>query len=264
MGVHWPGSPKSWSPVLGCGGDNLPCIAHCWAKAFCRRGMHPDHRAVAKWDGTVLLREKELVKPIARRKPTLYSVCLLGDLFHRNVERDWHDSVLAIMATTSTPFFNRGPHTYLVLTKRPDVAREYLSDPNLAGWSRDDGSVFTWPLQNVWLGTSVSGDQDAHRIDDLLATPAAHHWISYEPATEPLRLFQEHLVHQSYGNSILDAVIIGAESGPGRRPCPDKWLDDVAEQCRAANVPAWVKQRNVAGRVVPQPLPAEWPWIRKE
>jgi protein gp37 len=94
-------------------------------------------------------------------------------------------------------------------------------------------------------------------VNDLLETPAAHRWLSYEPALEPLKLRPEWLAE-------LDCVIAGAESGPGRRPCPDQWLDDVAEQCRAASVPCFVKQRNVNGRVVPQPLPDDWPWILKE
>lgn len=40
----------------------------------------------------------------------------------------------------------------------------------------------------------------------------------------------------------LDWVIVGGESGPGARPCDVAWIRSIVEQCRAARVPAFVKQ----------------------
>ena len=273
-GVNWPGHPVSYNPIIGCGGDDLPCIARCWAKQFCRRGMHPDHRKVAKWDGTVILREKELEKPLARKRPTLYAVCLLGDLFHRNVEDDTIDRVFAAMAMCPQ-------HQFLLLTKKADRMRQWATtNPNpkelhdrgeaieetmRSEYATNDQSTFSvhWPLSNVWTGVSASNQRDAdERIPILQDTPAAHRWLSIEPCLGPIDLTASG--KQGVGEQWIDyisAVVLGCESGPGRRPCPDKWLDDVAEQCRAAGVPAWVKQRDVNGRVVSQPLPAEWPWV---
>jgi len=57
-------------------------------------------------------------------------------------------------------------------------------------------------------------------------------------------------------------VVIGCESGPSRRPCPDEWLDDVAAQCKDAGVPCFIKQRSVNGKVVHATPPADWPWTR--
>lgn len=39
---------------------------------------------------------------------------------------------------------------------------------------------------NIWLGVSVCGPDDLHRVTDLMATPAAHRWVSWEPATAPI------------------------------------------------------------------------------
>jgi len=247
MGVHWPGRPVSYNPVIGCGGDGLACETRCWARAHCRRGMHPDHRKVAKWDGTTILRgDKVLYAPIARRKPTLFAVTFLGDLFHRNVPDEWIDRVFAVMAM-------RPQHTFLLLTKRAD---------RMLRWAITRG----WPLPNVWSGVTVSTQADAdEQIPLLQNTPAAHRLLSLEPTLEPIDLTASGA--QGIGECWLDyiqAVIAGCEAGPQRRPCPDKWLDDVAEQCRVANVPYWTKQRNVNGKVVPQPLPQDWPWIPKE
>jgi protein gp37 len=37
-------------------------------------------------------------------------------------------------------------------------------------------------------------------------------------------------------------VIVGGESGPGARPCDVDWIRSIVAQCRAAGVPAFVKQ----------------------
>lgn len=65
----------------------------------------------------------------------------------------------------------------------------------------------------------------------------------------------------------LDWIIVGGESGPGARPCDVSWIRSIVEQCRAANVPAFVKQlgsRPVDGAAFRMydrkgGDPAEWP-----
>jgi protein gp37 len=55
----------------------------------------------------------------------------------------------------------------------------------------------------------------------------------------------------------LDWVIVGCESGPGRRPCS---LDDVrfvVDDCRVAGIPVFVKQLEIDGRI--EKDPARWP-----
>ncbi|OGS01147.1 MAG: hypothetical protein A2V88_08685 [Elusimicrobia bacterium RBG_16_66_12] len=106
-------------------------------------------------------------------------------------------------------------HTYLLLTKRPQRMRKYLSEPSRAprvdittaaiiegrslgnididGFARsvaDDATYHpVWPLPNVWLGVSVENQATAdERIPLLLETPAAHRWVSAEPLLEPVEL----------------------------------------------------------------------------
>lgn len=55
----------------------------------------------------------------------------------------------------------------------------------------------------------------------------------------------------------IDWVVVGAETGPKRRPCKIEWIIDVVEQCRAAGVPCWVKGVDLGKRVSHDP--AEWP-----
>lgn len=126
----------------------------------------------------------------------------------------------------------------------------------------DLDSHLTWPLPNCWLGTSTENQHWADiRIPELLATPAAVRFISYEPALGPvdfdLQWKDEHWhalrgYREGYADPFggtftehtarLDWVIVGGESGPGARPFDVAWARSVVAQCRAAGVAVFVKQ----------------------
>lgn len=114
-----------------------------------------------------------------------------------------------------------------------------------------------WPLPNVWLGVSVEDQKRAdERIPWLLKTPAEVRFVSAEPLLGPIDLQgvpcnQNHPEDYStrLGALLKDAhgvgihwVIIGGESGPGARRCDLNWIRSLVRQCRAAGVPAFVKQ----------------------
>jgi hypothetical protein len=154
-----------------------------------------------------------------------------------------------------------------VLTKRPQrMAR--IVDSIAWWWDGDDkgGEAYAWPglcsaedhdtgeesdldgggeepLPNVWLGTSIESQTYAWRARHLAATPAAVRFLSVEPLISPVDL-----------TGYLDGihwVIIGGESGPGRRECCDSWVRDIRDQCVAAGVPLFVKQlQDRDGRVL--------------
>lgn len=46
-----------------------------------------------------------------------------------------------------------------------------------------------------------------------------------------------------------DWVVVGAESGPNRRPCDLKWVRNIVWQCGKANVPVFVKQLDIDGKL---------------
>jgi protein gp37 len=114
-----------------------------------------------------------------------------------------------------------------------------------------------WPLPNVWLGVSVEDQAAAdERIPALLDTPAAVRSLSCEPLLEPVDLepWLRRVATSGPGwrmtggsamaiaDIVLDWVIVGGESGPGARPCDVGWIRDIVGQCRAAEVPVFVKQ----------------------
>ncbi len=149
---------------------------------------------------------------------------------------------------------------------RPERERRLGIINNGGGF--DYGKHTGWPLANVWLGVSVENQRFAdERIPLLLQTPAAVRFISAEPllgsvdlkAHMPKPMFYcagcgkerfrpycspcqrdlDTVTNQIIG---LDWVIVGGESGEEARPFAIEWARSIAEQCRAAGVPVFVKQ----------------------
>lgn len=100
-------------------------------------------------------------------------------------------------------------------------------------------------FQHLWLGVTVEDQVRAReRIPDLLRCPAAVRFISIEPMLEDIPLKRHRLAQ-------VDWVIVGAESGAGRRLCRLSWIRRVVEQCRDWGVPVFVKQiHDAEGRLV--------------
>jgi hypothetical protein len=115
--------------------------------------------------------------------------------------------------------------------------------------------AFTWPLLNVWLGTSVEDQAAAdERVPELLATPAAVRFLSCEPLLGPVSLRWlpggDYNTRKERGDVIseydvakrIDWVIVGGESGVGARAMDVAWARSLVAQCRSAGVPVFVKQ----------------------
>jgi protein gp37 len=144
---------------------------------------------------------------------------------------------------------------WLLLSKRPE------NYARLFGWGD------SWP-RNVWLGTSVENQEEADkRIPHLLACPAAVRFLSVEPMLGPVdltridwaygeneftipagRRLQKRFIHalRGYcndgGQTKIDWVICGGESGPNARPMHPDWARSLRDQCVAARVPFFFKQ----------------------
>jgi protein gp37 len=189
-----------------------------WAEGFAKLVHGQPH-----WTGRVALVEDMLLKPLSWRAPADGSrlrvfVNSMSDLFHEDLPDEAIDRAFAVMALC--------PHLdFLILTKRPERMREYLNNDGRA-YDIEDTSEFraavyrvdaddmpndkrrdlektrlleqgvralrAWqasrgPLPNVWLGVSVEDQATAdERGSLLLDTPAAVHFVSYEPALGPV------------------------------------------------------------------------------
>lgn len=219
------------------------------------------------WSGSVEFISDALEKPLHWKKPRRIFICSMGDLFHPSVPFEWIDRVMAVVALCPQ-------HTFQTLTKRPERMAEYYK--HIGGTTRRDW-VFSamarilnksllagpkWPLPNLWLGVTAENQAMADkRIPILLNIPAAKRFVSIEPMLEGMYpAMIEHpkpkFARQS-ALSGLDWVIVGCESGPGRRECKQEWIGSIVDQCREAGVKCFVKQVSIGGKVSHDP--AEWP-----
>lgn len=269
--IEW--TEDTWNPIVGCSVISPGCT-NCYAMKLAARiermaagagrwshynGTTEASKAGPVWTGRVTLAPDHiLTKPLRRRKPTVYFVNSMGDLFHESVSDDWIDRVFAVMARTPQ-------HIYQILTKRDDRMRDVLwrmhkavTEWQMESATSDDGRAYgrllkewphldaavhsdkfderaanSWPLPNVWLGVSVEDRPRKERIDILRETPAALRFISFEPLLEDL------------GEIDLTGIgwaIIGGESGPRARPFDPDWARSIIGQCKAASVPVFMKQ----------------------
>ena len=267
--IEW--CEETWNPIVGCTKTSTGCT-NCYAEKMACRLAHMNQRAYQevtegdtenwfrRWNGKVMFREDQIDKPLHWKKPRRIFVCSMGDLFHEDVKEKWIGQVYGHIAWA-------WKHTFIVLTKRPRKMAEFHHA--LAHYPKGNESQrpIPGPPPNLWIGVTAENQARAdERIPILLKIPAAIRWVSFEPLLGPVDLNEkEFLIDKTRFKytigTYLDWVVVGCESGPGRRPCRLEWVESIVEQCKAAGVPVFVKQIEVDGRVSKDPL--EWPeWAR--
>lgn len=271
--IQW--TEDTWNPIAGCSVVSPGCT-NCYAmrRMAPRLAANPQtpqyHGTVQPskggfvWTGKIgIAGDKTFLKPLRTRKPTMFFVNSMSDLFHENVPNAVIDRVFAVMALCPQ-------HTFQVLTKRAARMRDYMSRRNdnghhpaldyaalMAATGCHNTPAFdlrTWPLPNVWLGVSVEDQTRAvERIPDLLRTPAAVRFISAEPLLGPMDLTRwlpatggaalaSSPSTAASATPCLDWIIVGGESGSGARPMHPDWARAIRDQCAAAGLPFFFKQ----------------------
>lgn len=211
--------PASLNPIRGCSRQSDACRS-CYAAGIAYRFGHKgngvyagltdlDPAGIPRFNGVLRWVPEVLTTAIHAKRSRVYFVCDMSDLFHARVEQAWIDQVFATMALCRH-------HLFLLLTKRPERMKSYLTDPEtprrvavqidvLGGMSdraaglldrlpdttdvSGDKPSSWWPLSNVWTGATVEDQAAANeRIPHLLATPAAVRFLSMEPLLGPVNL----------------------------------------------------------------------------
>jgi protein gp37 len=279
--IEW--TQATWNPVTGC--DRIsPGCQHCYALTLAKRlkamgqpKYQTDGRPPTSGPGFgVALHPQTLLEPLGWRRPRRIFVCSMADLFHARVPDAFIARVFAVMAATPQ-------HTYQVLTKRPgrmarlldtDAFPQAVLDRTAAAHGTAN---LTWPLPNVWLGTSVEDQQRANqRIPNLLAAPAVIRLLSCEPLLGPVDLglaicrqtapaygrgLNQATVHvagccqRALRDAELHWIIAGGESGPGHRRVDPAWVRSLRDQALAGKVAFFFKQwggrtANAGGRLL--------------
>lgn len=247
--IEW--TDQTWNPCVGCkrisaGCDN--CYAILEARRKVNRDSMPQYRDVTAYtdgmksdaplayagpksglprpDGAVLNWTNKIGvagprvfnAPLGTKKPTVFFVNSMSDLFHDGVDDYVLNAVFAIMNQCER-------HTFQVLTKRPS---------RMALKTRELGLKWT---HNIWAGTSIEEDKYARpRLRELLKVPAKLRFVSAEPLLSPL---------PSLEVEKIDWLIVGGESTlwpKGCRPMDPHWARDLLRRCRAAKTPFFFKQ----------------------
>jgi len=160
----------------------------------------------------VTMHDAELVRPAHWYKPRTCFVCSMSDLFHDHVTTDFIEAVFCVMAAFPE-------HTFIVLTKRAE---------RLGLWRYCSG----WP-PNVWAGVTVEHPDYLDRLDRLRRVPAAVRYVSIEPMLGTFKDWRD--ARPNFDQ--LDWVIVGAETGPGKRPMDESAASMVAHFAGHRGIP---------------------------
>ena len=215
--IEW--TEATWNPTTGCDKVSSGCD-NCYALTLAKR-LKAMGAAKYQRDGDprtsgpgfgVTVHPDALVLPYSWRTPKLVFVNSMSDLFHAKVPVAFIQEVLGVMAATPQ-------HTYQVLTKRARRLRRIAPQLELP--------------PNVWIGVSVESAEHLDRVDDLRGVPAAVRFLSCEPLLGSLSGLDLTGIHW---------VIAGGESGVRHRPVEPAWVEELRDECEAADVPFFFKQ----------------------
>jgi len=225
---------KTWNPVVGCTKVSEGCV-HCYAYELHQRrynawkdGRYPTapeqyHEPFNK----IQLLPQRIEEPFHWRKPCKIFVNSMSDLFHEQVPDEYIELIIEVMEACPQ-------HIFQVLTKRSERMTKFFWK-----WLEDRQRLFP---QNLWLGVTAENQKQAEaHIPLLLQVPASVCWVSIEPLLEPVDL-QRWLYSGKDCLWPLDWVVVGGESGSGRRPCDPDWVRQIRDQCLDAKVPFLFKQ----------------------
>jgi len=227
--IEW--ATTTWNPVTGCSSASEGCL-NCYARRMANRLRGRYGYPVA--DPFQVTYHPDRIDIGLFRPDERVFVCSMGDLFHNQVLHAWQHNVFRVMSChMATEFF--------VLTKRPHNMRDFV-----ISWF-DHGFL----LPNVRLGVTC---ENQCRAEKRIIDPVS--WVSCEPLLGRINIL-DHL-----GPDKINWVVIGPETGPGRRECDPEWIEDLVRQCEAAEVPYFVKAFPMPDGRISKNMD-EWPeWAR--
>jgi protein gp37 len=224
-----------------------PGCDHCYAESFDKRvgGAH--------W-GTGVPRRKiasaaNTLAKLNRQGGKRVFIQSMSDLFDNEVPTDWFAEAWEHI---------RDAHNcrIQIVTKRISMVEKRIASISARPWPQHAGLIIS-------VVNQAEADRDIPRLLALKAKLGIP-WVglSMEPLLGPVDLHSA--VCRAAGSCPrcpvclggIDWVIIGGESGPKARPMQDDWARSILAQCKAAGVPAFLKQ--MGGKRKPfRPIPED-------
>lgn len=207
--IEW--TEHTWNPITGCTKVSPGC-KHCYAETMAKRLQAMGTEGYDNGFKLTLLPSR-LDQPLHRKKPTIYFVNSMSDLFHEDVPFEFIEKIFNTIEKTPQ-------HRYQVLTKRSERMLQYFHTRTVP--------------DNAWLGVSVEDKAYGKpRIRHLQRIKAKTRFLSVEPLLEHLGRIPLKGIHW---------VIVGGESGPKARPMQVTWAASLRDQCRSSQVDFFFKQ----------------------
>ncbi len=207
--IEW--TEQTWNPAVGCSKVSPGC-ANCYAEVMARRLQAMRVKGYENGFRLTLLPER-LQEPIRRKRPTVYFVNSMSDLFHEGIPDDYLVRVLEVIQQAPQ-------HTFQILTKRAERMAEFFHGRQ--------------PPRNAWLGVTVENRADGvPRLDALRRISASVRFISAEPLLENLG---------EIDLTGMDWVIVGGESGPKARRMKAEWVLNLKSMCDEQGAAFFFKQ----------------------
>ena len=209
--INW--TERTWNPVTGCTKVSEGC-RHCYAETMAKRLQGMGQKRYAN-GFQLTLHPEVLNEPKKIKEPSMFFVCSMADLFHKDVPFEFVDEVMRVIKATPQ-------HIYQLLTKRTDRMRQYFFGKN-----------YNIP-SNVWIGTTLESFDYLWRKAELQLMPVPNvKFLSCEPLLGDLG---------ALNLEGINWVIVGGESGTQARPMQKEWVLNIQHQCKMQNVPFFFKQ----------------------
>lgn len=186
----------TWNVVTGC----LNNCQYCYAKKIYHRfnrsfepQFHPER----------------LYDPMKLKHPAKIFACSVSDLWGKGVEPYWRIKVFDVIRSCTR-------HTFIILTKQPHKI-----------------NFDEVPEKNVWLGVTVTGQEDIYRVIHLGKFKGIR-FVSFEPLLYPI----------TFNNTALDGidwVIIGGKTGHRPFIPPKEWVDKIIAEARGRSILLFLK-----------------------
>lgn len=225
-----------WTPQEGClhYGTDI-CGTYCWAEKLTKRApqAHPKGFYPVFHSG-------RLNEPLKIKGSKTIFTCHTGDMWGNWVREDNIKMIMEIIKQCPQ-------HRFLMLTKNPSRMRRFFTNQNIP--------------ENVWLGTSVTKNDELHRIAELpLKSKGGKRWVSFEPLLESIDM-QRYALGLKLKQAGIDWVVIGQQTNPNISPNLGVFMS-VFRESQLLNIPIFIKnnlkdflQNNYANDMFIQQLP---------
>ena len=198
------------NPITGCLNDCPYCYARRFSKRLTGRYGYPADDAFKPTF------HPEKVEDIVNLSGSPKKVFLdsMGDWFSPGVDRAWIDKVLR--AIRLKPY-----DAFMVLTKFPERIDDLMDTSDLP--------------HNLWMGVSVTQQNEVHKIADLTDLHGnIHKFVSFEPL--------HGLIEADLKG--VEWVIIGSETGrrKGKILPQATWIWAIIDEAKSRGTPVYVKE----------------------